>query len=214
MTTRTSRFARTVRTLLGLVLTAGLLTVAACGEEAPRELAGTQRTPLPMVATETLPDVAHGGAPFEFVADEDEFLLVYFGYTHCPDVCPTTLADIRSALRTMDADEAARVDVAFATVDPDRDLDDLITGYVQSFFPGASALRTTDADQLRTVADVFGAVYDVDTTDDGHVEVIHSAFTYVVDDTGHLVVTWPFGVPAADIAADLDLLFDRQADEA
>lgn len=188
-----------------------LVTATGCGDDAPRELAGVQRMPLPRVAGVTLPDVAHGGEAFDFVAPDGGLLIVYFGYTHCPDVCPTTLSDIRSALGKIDGDRAERVALAFATVDPDRDDADLVTGYVQSFVPDAAALRTNDAEELAAAADAFGAVYDVSTNDAGEIDVVHSGFTYVVDDDGHLLVTWPFGVPADDIAGDLDLLFDEQA---
>ena len=125
----------------------------------------------------------------------------------------STLADVRSALRQLDEDDAGRVEVAFATIDPERDHDELIAGYVQSFVPGAAALRTADAEQLAAAAEPFGVVYDVTTADDGEVEVIHSAFTYVIDDRGRLLVTWPFGIPADDIANDLILLLDEQAEE-
>ena len=193
---------------LVLLVVALSVFAAACGADERRELAGVQREPLPSVDGATLPDVANDGEPFEFVADEGELLIVYFGYTSCPDVCPTTLFDIRSALGKIDDDRAERVELAFATIDPERDVPDLITGYVQSFVADASALRTTDDAELADVAGAFGVVYDVTTNDEGEIEVIHSGHTYVVDDTGHLVVTWPFGVPSDDIAADLDLLFD------
>lgn len=196
--------------LLALVVAA---QAGACGSDEPRELAGVRRTPLPDVSGATLPDVSQGGEPFRFVADEGELLVVYFGYTMCPDVCPTTLSDVRGALRLLDPGEAERIDLAFATVDPDRDHAELITGYVQSFVPGASALRTTDADELAAAAEPFGVVYDVTTGDEGEIEVIHSAFTYVVDDEGRLLVTWPFGIPADDIASDLELLLDEQTEE-
>jgi protein SCO1/2 len=195
-----------------LALLAVVLT-ACGGAEEPSVLAGIRRTPLPDVTGPTLPDVTRADAPFEFIADEGELLVLYFGYTHCPDVCPTTLADLRSALGKIDADHAERVALAFATVDPERDHADLITGYVQSFVPDAIALRTTDADELAAAAEPFGAVYDVTTTDAGDVEVIHSAFTYVIDDRGRLLVTWPFGIPADDMANDLTLLFDQQTQE-
>ena len=196
------------RRLPTIAAAALLLLAGACGTDEPRQLAGVQRLPLPRVDQATLPDVAHGDEPFDFVADDGELLIVYFGYTGCPDVCPTTLFDIKSALGKIDEAKAERVELAFATIDPERDDPDLITGYVQSFVPDASALRTTDDAQLEAVADAFGVIYDVSTTDTGEIEVVHSGYTYVVDDTGRLIVTWPFGVPSDDIAADLDLIFD------
>jgi protein SCO1/2 len=132
-------------------------------------------------------------------------LIVYFGYTSCPDVCPTTMAGLRTVLQDL-GDDADRVQVAMATVDPTRDTDEVITGYVQGFIPGGHALRTTDDAALRAVADVFGAFYQVTSADDGTEEVVHSGSVYAVDDQGRLRVTWTFGTPPADIANDIEIL--------
>ncbi len=182
---------------------------AGCGDDAPKELTGIQRTPFPDVGSTSLPDVSEGGRQMPFVADDEGLLLVYFGYTHCPDVCPTTLSDVRSALRKLDEGDSARIRLAMATVDPGRDVDEIVTGYVQSFLPGSAALRTTDEGELRAAADAFGVTYDVSTNEEGEVEVIHTGFLYVVDDQGRLLLTWPFGIPADDIANDLQILLSE-----
>jgi protein SCO1 len=67
-------------------------------------------------------------------ADDGEVLLVYFGYTSCPDICPTTMADIRLALEACHRDLAERVSVAMVTVDPERDTTEVLTGYLGYFF--------------------------------------------------------------------------------
>lgn len=193
------------------LLTAGfllILMVSACGSE-PTELSGFVRTPLPDVSMAVLPDATVGGADFAMQAPEDEILIMYFGYTACPDVCPTTLADLKSALRDI-GDDAEQVNVAMATIDPGRDTDEIITGYVQSFVPEAHGLRTGDEDELRAAADIFGADYDVTVTDDGAYEVIHTAHLYAIDDTGHLQVTWAFGTEPETIAQDLQILLRAQ----
>lgn len=184
------------------LLVALAVAVAACGE--PRELAGFVRTPAPSVASSSLPDVAAGEA-FQFVAPPDGLLVLYFGYTSCPDVCPTTLADLRAALEDLGAD-ADRIEVAMATVDPDRDTAEVLTGYLQSFISDAHPLRTESPDELASAAESLGVVYDVSTTDDGEVEVIHSGNLYAIDDEGSLLVTWPFGVSVDDIRLDLEAL--------
>ncbi len=190
-----------------LVAVVALLSVvaAACSSE-PEELSGFVRSPLPSVGDASLPDASSGGASFAMRAPEGELLIVYFGYTACPDVCPTTLADLKSALRDM-GDDADRVQVAMATIDPDRDTDEIISRYVQSFIPGAHGLRAQDDDSLRAAADVFGADYGVTKASDGRVEVAHSPWLYAVDDEGILGVVWAFGADPEAIAADLtDLL--------
>lgn len=193
-----------------LVVAASLLALlaTACASE-PDELSGFVRTPLPNVSAASLPDAGSGGAPFTMRAPDGEILVLYFGYTACPDVCPTTLADLRSALREM-GDDVGQVNVAMATIDPERDTDEIITGYVQSFVPDAHGLRTADAAELRAVADVFGADYDVTVTEEGDYEVIHTAHLYAIDDTGLLQVTWAFGTEPETISQDLQILLRSQ----
>ncbi|WCO67431.1 SCO family protein [Iamia majanohamensis] len=201
---------RPARLLLVLAVALGLVAAACGGDDGDDQLRGIQRTPAPEVGETSLPDVSEGGEEMPFRADEGEVLLAYFGYTHCPDVCPTTLADVRTALEDL-GDDADRVELAMATIDPERDTGEVLTPYVRSFVPDAHALRTTDDAQLQQAADLFGVTYDVATDDAGEVQVTHSGFLYAVDDQGRLLVSWAFGTPAEDIAHDLELLLDQQA---
>jgi protein SCO1/2 len=181
-------------------------TLAACGDdEPPRELVGYRPSGLQQVDTVALLDAADGDAPFEFRARPDGLLVTYFGYTSCPDVCPTSLSMFKNALQQI-GDDAERVDLAMATIDPARDTGEVLTGYVRSFVPDAHALRTDDDSALREVTDVFGVTFMVTANADGEVEVAHSGAMYVVDDQGRLMLTWPFGVTADDVAGDLEIL--------
>jgi protein SCO1/2 len=150
----------------------------------------------------SLPDASDDGTPFFFRAPGGGILVVYFGFTSCPDVCPTTLADLKAALTGM-GDSAASVDVPMVTVDPERDSADTLVDYVQWFIPGAHALRTEDRSMLEEAGDAFGAEFTVVKTSDTEVEVLHTAYLYGVNDTGRVVVTWPFGVESDKIAADI-----------
>jgi protein SCO1/2 len=188
---------------VGAIVVLGLAVVGCGGGDA--ELSGYVREPMPVVADASLPEPGAGGASFAMQAPEGHLLLVYFGFTACPDVCPTTLADVRTALGEL-GEDADRIEVAMATVDPGRDTDEIITGYVQSFVPGAHGLRTEDDAALRSVTEAFGAYYDVSTADDGTVEVLHTGHLYAVDDRGRLRLTWPFGTEASALAADLETL--------
>lgn len=185
------------------------LTVAACAPDGTgsRVISGIRSDPPPSVAGLSLPDAANGGVDFDFVPDTGDYLIVYFGYTACPDVCPTTMHEVEVALREL-GDRADRIDVAMATIDPARDLGDSLTTYVQGFVPTAHALRTDDDAVLRDVAAAFGASYTITTAADGTVEVGHTPNLYLVDDTGSLVLTWPFGLPGASIATDLEILME------
>ena len=186
------------------------VALVACGG-GERELVGVTRDPEPQVDTVALPDVSDGGAPFDFRAPTDGLLVVYFGYTNCPDVCPTTMADLKVALDDLGAD-AERVEVAMVTVDPDRDTP-VLAEYVQSFFPGAHAIATSDQAALQSVAGPFGVSYEVRTAPSGEIEVGHSSNLFAVDDAGRLVLTWSVGggegtARADELAGDLRQLLD------
>jgi protein SCO1 len=191
-----------------LVLAVLVASLAACGsDDGGTALAGAVRRPAPLVDGTTLPSLAHPGRDVEFRARPGGLQVVYFGYTNCPDVCPTTMADLTVALRKLADDQAAMIDTVMVTVDPDRDLD-VLAGYVQSFVPDADAAGTTDATRLAEAAEPFGVVYSVTTTGGGEIEVVHSAFLYVVNDRGELVLSWPFGETSDNMAADLSTLLD------
>jgi protein SCO1/2 len=166
------------------------------------------RDPAPVVDEATLPDASHGGTPFRFRAGSHGLLLVFFGYTLCPDVCPTTMADLRIALGGLPAAERRDVQLAMITVDPRRDTPSVLTHYVHVFFPRGLALRTAEPKLLARVAKTFGAAYRVTTEKDGTVDVLHTPFVYAVDDTGRLRMQWPSGTPPVAYRKDIRLLLE------
>jgi protein SCO1/2 len=209
---------RRVRTLaLGLVAAVVLVGCGsdgdavgdAVGDTAERALAGIVRDPAPVVDATSVPSLTNPGNDVVFRAEPGGFRAVYFGYTNCPDVCPTTMADWAVTLRRLPEDLAARVGTVMVTVDPDRD-NELLPGYITSFVADAEAAGTTDAARLAAAAEPFGVSYDVTTADDGDIEVSHSGFLYLVDDHGQLVVTWPFGTSSKEMAVDIEQLFAAQ----
>ena len=204
------------RTVAAALVSLAVLT--SCGEaiplvggsDEPREFVGYRRDPAPNLAELSLPDVSDGGDEFALRADPGELLVVYFGYTNCPDFCPTTLSDVRLALRSMEPDDAEQIDVAMITVDPERDLP-VLADYVGGFFDDGHALGSDDPSALARVAAPFGVQYEVATNDDGEVEVAHTTQLYALDDEGDLAMTWQFGVTKDDLAADFEQLLDEQA---
>ena len=193
---------------VALALT-GLLAMSACGGDDDATLTGYQRDPAPEVGNLTLPDLSNGGEEFALTADPGEVLVVYFGYTNCPDFCPTTMSDLRLAMRRLDESEAERIEVAMVTVDPDRDLP-VLADYIGGFFEDGHALGTDDPGALAAAAAPFGVTYDVNTNDDGEVEVAHSTSLYAIDDTGHLALTWQFGAEIDELKTDLEILLDQE----
>ena len=205
------RAARRGVALIPTLVLAVLLPLAACGkDQAATELSGYTREPVPDVSKVVLP-LADGSGNLPAAAPKGGYRLVYFGYTSCPDVCPTTLSDLKRAIKQLPADERAKVDVAMMTIDPDRDLPTKISEYVATFFPkNGTALRASDPTQLSAAAGAFGASYGVKAGKDGTPEVSHSGDLYVVDDRGKVVLQWPFGVGAESMSSDLATLFARQ----
>lgn len=154
------------------------------------------------VADISLPDVANNGRPFFMQAEEGEILVVYFGFTACPDICPTTLADVKETLSILESD-AERVTVAMVTIDPERDTDETMEAYLRSFVPNGVPLRTGFPDELTAVVDAFDADFDVIKSADGDVDVFHTAYLYAVDDAGIIRIIWPFGAEPELIASNI-----------
>lgn len=190
------------------VVLVGVILLTACGTTEETTLAGYERDPDPTVGSITLPAANRPTDAFAFKAEPGKLLMVTFGFTNCPDFCPTTLADTRLAFSELGT-RAEDVDLAWVTIDPERDDAETVTQYVEAFIDGGIALRTDDQAQLLTVADAFGVTYRIGENDQGQIEVGHTTHTYLVDDTGSLILTWTFGVLAADIASDLRIMLDR-----
>jgi copper(I)-binding protein len=194
-----------------LIVVGGL---AACGSQGHAYHGLRRATPLEVGAL-SLPDVTAGRAgSFAFKAEPGTLLVVYFGYTSCPDQCPTTLADLRQAKEAMGAD-GQKVHVAFATVDPDRDTVTTMNQYLGIFFaPGQfDALRSDDPNVLTPVLDGFLAKATVAPHAPGaaQYDVSHTGTAYVVDERGVVRLEWPFGVQGTDMATDLESLLKAPA---
>lgn len=187
--------------------------IAACGQE--ERLSGVLRSPPLDASGVALPAVTDTGsrAGMPFVADRGKLLLVYFGYTSCPDVCPTTFADLRAAIEGLPEDDRDRIEVAMVTVDPERDTEAKMAEYLGFFFDDWRAYRTTDPRALARAEKALAASHRVGRKDrDGTYEVSHSATLSAVDREGKVLVEWPFGTSAEDIAADLNLLLERNGE--
>jgi len=178
---------------------------------APR---GYKPTPVRKTDTLSLPDYAAdpNGVAFPFKASPGDLLVVYFGYLTCPDICPVTMADIAAGLEDVEPAIADHVEIAFATVDIERDTGARMVDYLTHFFPNSTvhALRAVDSFQLYGVTYQFGAQWQVDPHEPGasNYGVAHSGLTYVVDDKGQLVWEWPFGTTGPEVAATLVQLMD------
>jgi protein SCO1/2 len=126
-------------------------------------------------------------------------VLVYFGYTFCPDICPTSLAFASQALNALNKDELARTQGLFISVDPERDTLDKLKEYGAFFHANILGLTGTP-EVIAATAQQYGASYrKQDTGSAGGYVVDHSSSTYVVDPEGKLVATLQHGTSPADV---------------
>lgn len=181
-----------------------VLALAGCQPDAPPPtFQATDITGVPFAGDFTLTD--HNGQVRTLADFKGKAVAVFFGYIHCPDVCPTTLSDFSRALEDLGPD-AERVQVIFVTVDPKRDTPDLLKQFVPAFNPGFLGMYT-DEQSLRQLAKEFKIVYQksaVKGADDYLID--HSAGTYVYDPKGRLRLLVPYGSPPESIAQDLKTL--------
>jgi len=131
-----------------------------------------------------------------------KLVLIYFGYTFCPDICPATLANVAQALRTMDT-KADDVQLIMISLDPERDTPKKLAEYVAHFHPSFIGI-TGSKEQLDETASLYGIFYEKTegTVNTGYM-IDHTATLLVIDREGYLKLVFPFGVTAAEIADDL-----------
>lgn len=154
------------------------------------------------------------GGPFSLLdatgkrVTEKEFagrpMLVYFGFTNCPDVCPAGLQVIAAALDRLGPDTAGKVAPLFITVDPERDTPEVLGQYVKSFHPNIIALSGT-VDDILGVTKVYRVYVKKvpDEADPTQYSVDHSSFMYLMDGNGGFVRHFPHSVDAAVLADEL-----------
>lgn len=147
---------------------------------------------------------AANGTRFDLAAERGRTVLLYFGYTHCPDACPTMLSDWAKVRRALGSD-TSKTRFVFVAVDPERDTPVIAAEYARTFDPGIIALAANGA-EVQTIRERWGfAVMKDEAVSDpskGY-GVVHPGQAFVVFPDGKLRMMYPPGTPAADIAADL-----------
>jgi protein SCO1/2 len=181
-----------------------------CASDSTSLMGITRESPLE-VGMVSLPEVftsSDSETSFTFRAQTGELLVVFFGYTMCPDICPTSLSDFRAALRRVGSD-SDRIDLAFVTVDPERDTADKLIPFLSTYATRFHAVRTTDFSLLKSVQDKFLVRSSVTTDENGYVQVTHTGTAFVVDSNGVVVVELPFGIGADGMENDFRVLFNN-----
>jgi protein SCO1/2 len=159
-----------------------VLAVAACGPQGPK-FQSSDITGSPFGREIALTD--HTGKPRTLADFRGKAVVVFFGYTQCPDVCPTTLAALADAMKKLGTD-ADRVQVLFVTIDPERDTAELLSRYVPAFDPRFLGLRG-EADATARTAKEFKVLYQKQPGKAaGSYSMDHSAGTFIFDPQGRL----------------------------
>jgi protein SCO1 len=197
---------------VALASVSAMALLSACGSStgvsAGHEMTGTLLDPPFPVAGDALVD--GNQAPYSLVADTDKDLtLVFFGYTHCPDICGIVMSTMASAMTRLSEDERDQVDVVFVTTDPKRDTPELVGDYATNFDPGFIGLTGP----IKTVIDVAKplgiAVEQGDKLPSGGFDVTHGTQIVAIDAADEGIAYWHEDVSSAQLAADLQHLLSE-----
>ena len=184
---------------------AALAVLAACSDEKPAKAAfkGIDITGAEYARTLALPDSA--GNPRTLADFKGKVAVVFFGYTQCPDVCPTALAEIAEAKTKLGAD-GDKVQAVFVTVDPERDTPELLSAYMANFGRDFVALRGT-LEQTQAAAKAFKVFFAKSPgKTEGSYTMDHTAGAFVFDMQGRVRLFVRNGAGAEALAADIKLL--------
>lgn len=205
--THQPRFNPIMLGVIGLVLVAFVIVPAVLQAITPHPH-GTVYDDPPLVADFELPR-ADGGT-FRLSDYRGKTVVVYFGYTSCPDVCPTTLYTLRRTLERL-GDEASKVQVVFITVDPQNDTPQRIADYLHYFDPSFIGLYGTE-EQLQPVWDAFGVVVlreETGQTTRGYA-ITHTTSMFVVDSEGYLKLRMHYDTNVDFLVRDLRYVIRRR----
>jgi protein SCO1 len=193
---------RAVLVVLAVVMGVGL---TACSKSSADTFAGAVlHEPYHVPATE-LTDT--GGRPYSLATDTTKPLtLVFFGYTHCPDECPTTMATLASAMLQLDDSDRANVQVVFVTTDPARDTGPVLRRWLDHFSSSFVGL-TGSLDTIKKVAtDVGVPIEKGRRLSSGGYDVTHGTQVLGVDSRNNVPVVWTLGTTAPEFAHDIHQL--------
>jgi len=198
------------RACLGALLLVGVLAGCGSGEPEVGDFNGAVLDEPYAVPDAELTDT--GGEPFSLAADTDKPLtLVFFGYTHCPDICQTVMANVAAGLTRLDEAEREQVEVVFVTTDPARDDEQALRTYLDRFDPTFLGL-TGDLDTITDMGTTLGvAVEQGEKLPSGGYEVTHGTQVIGVDSDDRAPIVWLQDTSAAEFADDIHLMLTGDA---
>ncbi len=188
-----------------VLLLAGLL--ASCSDGKP-SFKNTDITGADYAKGFSLTD--HTGKARTLADFKGKVVSIFFGFTHCPDVCPSTLAEMKGVLDKLGPDDAKRVQVLFVTIDPERDSQALLANYVPAFHPSFIGLVGSPEATAKMAKDFKVFYQKVPGKTPGSYTMDHSAGSYVYDPQGRLRLFVRHGMPLEGLVADFKLLLAGQ----
>jgi protein SCO1 len=179
------------------------LALGACEQKGKPEFKNTDVTGLPYASGFSLPDF--NGKMRHLTDFKGKVVLMFFGYTQCPDVCPTTMAELATVMKEL-GPLADQVQVIFVSLDPERDTKEMLAQYVPAFDKRFLGLVGNE-EQTRQIANDFKLFYEkVPGKTPGSYTIDHSAGSYIFDKEGRIRLFVPFNQGPEKIAHDLKLL--------
>jgi protein SCO1/2 len=154
---------------------------------------------------QTLRLTDHTGKPRTLEDFKGKVVALFFGYTHCPDVCPTTMHDLKLAMNLL-GDKSDQVQVLFVTVDPERDTQDVLAQFVPSFDKRFLGLRGSLQETAETLGNFKVYYAKVEAQGKGGYTIDHSAGMFLFDKLGKVRLYVEYGEKPADIANDIKLI--------
>jgi protein SCO1/2 len=157
----------------------------------------------------TTPMTATDGSSYSLADSTDKRLtLVFFGYTHCPDICGTVMANLASAMTRLDDADRDQVDVVFVTTDPERDTEQVLRDYLKRFDPSFIGL-TAPLDTIVAVGNKLAiAVEQGQKLPSGGYDVVHGTAVLGIDGKNEVPIVWTEGTSPAQFASDIHQLLD------
>ena len=198
---------RTRRALAAVLLPAALL-LTACGGDDDAPLTGAVLDQPYVVPPTPLTDT--DGASYSLADDTDKRLtLVFFGYTHCPDVCQVVLSTLASAMTRLDEADHEQVDVVFVTTDPERDTEKVLRNYLDRFDPTFIGL-TGPLDSIIDVGkEMAVAVEQGHQLPSGGYDITHGTSVLAIDGGDEVPILWTQGTSATQFASDVHQLLEE-----
>jgi protein SCO1/2 len=193
--------------LLGFLVLIGVLGVYLVTQTTPYTFQGSLIDPPAPAADFTLTGAE--GHTFRLIDQRGKVVLLFFGYTNCPDFCPTTLSDFKRVHEQL-GDKADQVEFVFITLDPERDTPERVTDYVRAFNPDFIGLSGT-LEELEPVWKGYGVFRQVQEVESAAGYLLdHTVTVYLIDSEGDWRMTFPYGLGADAIAADVAHLLEAQ----